>query len=121
MSALTVNLAITAGVDFGPVVITCYDALGAVLPLAGWKAYSEARSRTRGKPDGAAIIDFAPVIASDDAAGVVTVPALTYAQTADLPAGTYYWDLVLENPSGVRLEPPVVGSVVITRINTQKP
>lgn len=106
----TLNLTISRGVTFGPVQISCKDANGAPVPLAGWKAYAEARK----KPASARVIDFAPVIAADDAAGLVTIPQLGHSSTAALPPGVFNWDLILEDPDGIRYDPTLAGSVTIS-------
>lgn len=111
----TLDLAITKGCDFGPVLITCKDALGAAVPLAGWKAYAHVRKRS-GLP---LVLDLAPVIAADDAAGLVTLPALDWQATAELPTGTYIWDLILEDPAGTRYEPPLAGELRVAEVATQ--
>lgn len=117
MPAGILNLAIVQGATYGPVQISCKDALGAPVPLAGWKAYAEGREGV----DGAVVIDFAPVIAADDAAGLVTFPQIPYATTAALPAGTFGWDVLLETPAGVRHEPFLAGTLTIGKIHTKKP
>jgi hypothetical protein len=116
MAAEKLNLDITKGTSYGPVQISCTDALGAPVPLAGWKAFAEARKSV----NGIVVLDFAPVIAADDAAGLVTFPALAYAATAALPAGSFGWDVILETPAGIRLEPFLAGVLTVTPINTQK-
>ena len=111
----TLNLAITQGCDYGPVLITCKDGAGAVVPLAGWKSYAHVRKRS-GLP---LVLDLAPVIAADDAAGLVTVPALDWEVTAGLAVGKYIWDLILEDPAGIRYEPPLAGEFSVAEIATQ--
>jgi hypothetical protein len=112
----TLNLTIKRGTTFGPVLITAKYGNGAVVPLAGYTAYAEARKG----PGSAVVIDFAPVIEDDDADGLITIPAIPYADTADLPSCSIPWDLILEAPDGTRAtEPLLEGRVSINQIITQ--
>ena len=112
---MPLDLAIARGADFGPVLISCQDAEGAAVPLAGWSAYAQARR----SPAAAVVLDFAPVIAADDAAGLITLPALGHAATALLPAGIYAWDIILQDPAGIRYAPFLSGALAITTPTTQ--
>jgi hypothetical protein len=85
------------------------------VPLAGWAAYAHVRR----KPDGPLVLDLAPVIAADDAAGLVEIPHLPWATTTALAYGSYVWDLILETPAGVRIGPLLAGSFNVVPINTQ--
>jgi hypothetical protein len=79
--ANTLDLAIKRGTTFGPGLITVKDtATGLPVPLAGYTAHAHARA----DENAALYLDLAPVIAADDAAGLITLPALTPAQTAAL-------------------------------------
>ena len=112
----TLNLTIRRGTTFGPVLITCKDSAGAVVPLAGFTAFAEARKGV----GSAVVIDFAPVIQSNDAAGLITIPAIAYADTDDLPSCSIPWDLILQDPQGVRTTEPILEGVVsINQIITQ--
>lgn len=112
----TLNLTINRGTTFGPVLITAKDGTGAVVPLAGYTAYAEAR-KSAGR---SVVIDFSPVIEADDADGLITIPAIPYADTADIPPCSVPWDLILESPDGVRMTTPLIrGRVSINQIITQ--
>lgn len=112
----TLNLTINRGTTFGPVLITCKDASGVAVPLAGYTAYAEAR-KAAGR---SVVIDFAPIIEDDDADGLITIPAIPYADTADIPPCSIPWDLILESPDGIRATDPILeGRVSINQIITQ--
>ena len=111
----TVNLTLSRGVDFGPVELYATDDNQAVVPLAGWKAYAHVRKNA----GTALVLDFAPVIAANDAAGLITLPRVTHDATAGIPAGAYVWDMILENPDGFRGEPVMGGTVTFGSPITQ--
>lgn len=112
----TLNLTIKRGTTFGPILITCKDGAGAVVPLAGYIAYAEARKN----PSSEVVIDFAPVIEADDADGLITIPAISYALTKDIPSCSIPWDLILESPDGTRATDPILeGRVSINQLITQ--
>ena len=112
----TLNLTIKRGTTFGPILITAKDGTGAVVPLAGYTAYAEARKG----PGSAVVIDFAPVIAADDTDGLITIPAIPHAETKDIPSCAIPWDLILEAPDGTRAtEPLLEGRVSINQLITQ--
>lgn len=110
------NLTIVRGTTFGPILITCKDAAGAAVPLAGWSAFAEVR---RDEKSGV-IIDFLPVIASNDSAGLVTIPVIPWTLTDDLTDVFARWDLILQDPTGRRLPPFIGGRVSIISPVTQK-
>ena len=110
------NLTIKRGTTFGPVLITCKDMNGAVVPLAGYSAFAEARKG----PESTVIIDFAPVIEANDAAGLITIPAIPYSTTKDLSPCLVQWDLILQSADGTRAtEPLFSGKVSINQLITQ--
>jgi hypothetical protein len=116
MAKATLNLEIIKGTTFGPVQITCKDSNGTPVPLAGWSAYAEVRKDEKS----ALILDLAPVIAADDAAGLVTLPEIPWSTTDDLPVMVGQWDLILEDGTGRRLPPFLGGRVNIALPVTQK-
>ena len=117
MAKATLNLEILKGTTFGPIQITCKDAAGVPVPLAGWSAFAEVRKDEKSS----LILDLAPVIAPDDAAGLVTLPEIAWDATDDLPVMVGQWDLILEDPDGRRLPPFLGGRVTIALPITQKP
>lgn len=115
MDPATLNLIIKRGVTFGPLEITCADTDGNAVALAGWKAYAQGRK----SPSEPVIVDFAPVIAADDTVGLVTIPAIAYDATAAIDEDTFFWDLILEDDAGRRLDPILGGTVTVTTPMTQ--
>ena len=115
MSAGHLDLFISTVADFAGVEATCYDEDSVVIELGGWKAYAEVRRSSKSD----VILDLAPVIASDDTAGLITIPAISHTVTKDLPEGKYRWDLIPEDDGGVRYEPILEGSFTISRTITQ--
>ncbi len=115
MTPGTLNLVLKRGVTFGPVTITCTDANGAAVALGGWSAFAHVRK----DPAAGLLLDFAPVIAGNDTAGIVTLPAVPWAATAALEAGVFFWDLILQDPAGRRLDPILSGTVTVTTPTTQ--
>ncbi len=115
MSRATLNLSINRGVNFGPVLIHCTDANGAAVPLAGYSAYAHVRRDEKSS----LILDLAPVIAVDDAAGLVTLPEIPWETTQDLCSMVAQWDLILEDSFGKRLDPIVGGRININLPITQ--
>ena len=110
------NLTINRGTTFGGLIAICKDASGAVVPLAGYSAFAEARKC----PDSPVVINFAPIIEADDTEGKITIPPLTPAQTKELPAGAFPWDLILQDPDGIRAKDPLfVGTLSISKLITQ--
>ena len=112
MANAPISLTLFRGTTFGPLTITCRDSAGELVPLAGWAAYAQARLH-----DGT-VLDLLPSIAADDAAGVVTLAALSWQDTADLPVGTGDWDLILETPQGQRLPPFFGGKFIVSAPST---
>ena len=111
----TLNLTIKRGTTFGPILITAKDGTGAVVPLAGYTAYAEARKG----PGSEVVIDFTPIIEADDADGLITIPAIPHATTKDIPSCSIPWDMILEAPDGTRAtEPLLEGRVSINQLIT---
>ncbi len=108
-------LSLIRGVNFGPVMIHCKDAGDVAVPLAGWKAFAEVRK----DPSSSLVLDLTPVIDADDAEGLITLPEILHAATAVLAEGSFAWDLILEDPTGRRLDPIAAGPFTIESIQTQ--
>lgn len=109
------NIEVTAGCDMPEYQIRCLDSDGAVFPLAGWKAHAHVRKN----PKGSLVYNLSPTIDSNDVQGLVTIPAIGYANTATIQSGAYHWDLILETPTGQRLDPTLAGVFSVTLPNTQ--
>lgn len=108
-------IAITRGVTYPGFSVLFKDKDGAVVPLAGWKAFAEIRK----DPESSLTLDLTPHIAADDTAGLLVVPPISHAATDALPEGIYAWGLMLETPAGERLEPSITGMVTIDTITPQ--
>lgn len=115
MDPANVNLSIRRGVTFRGFTLTCKDSSGNPVPLAGWSAFAQIRSQK----DDSLIWDLAPTIASNDAAGLITVPPIPFATTLTLPPGDYVFDLLPQDPTGIRYDPIIQGNVKITTATTR--
>ena len=116
MSQATVNLKASTAGTFRGMEITCTDVDGDPVALAGWSAMAEVRS----VPADEVLIDLAPVIAADDAIGLITIPAISWSAMAALPAGKYPWDLILQRPDGTRDDFEIGGLFHVRRATTRK-
>ena len=110
----TLDLEILRGTTFGPVQIVCKNSAKAPVALAGWSAAAQARKSA----SSTLIVDLLPVIAADDAAGLVTLSEIPWETTAALPVGDFRYDLVMIDPDGRRLPPFLGGKLKITDIYT---
>lgn len=100
---------IVRGVDFGGIVITCADDAGDPFALAGWTATAQAKLR-----DGSPVaFDLGPVIAADDSAGTITIPAIDRSVTALISCGQYSWDLIVIDGNDVSYGPITSGAVTV--------
>ena len=106
------NLYARRGITFGPIKVVCKNGDGDPVDLTDWKAWAEAREN----PGCPVQIDLAPEI-TDAAAGEITFDHADEV-TATWPAGTFRWDLVLENPDGQRLGPFVAGTITVEDVIT---
>ena len=91
---------------------------GAAVPLAGWSAYAQIRTKSEG---GELVYDLAPVITADDADGLITIPEIPHAITRTLPAGDFVYDVIPVDPLGRRLDPIVAGQIKSSTSITQVP
>lgn len=103
------------GIDWPTVSLQMLDDADAPIDLTGWIVFAWCKKL----PGTILIFDFNPQIV-DAPNGIVTL-ALDKTQTKPLPAGSYTWDLIFENPSGVRLGPILAGAVSIVRLDTEPP
>lgn len=120
--AATVNLTLSTRCTFGPVLLTCTSG-GDPYPLAGFSAFAEVRriatQRNELKTYGDIVLDLAPVIAADDAAGLIMIPSIDLAITKDLCPMVAEWDLILQDADGNRWPPSIAGRFTITNTVTQ--
>lgn len=75
--------------------LTCKDSAGAVFPLTGYSARAQVRASATSST---VVLDLSPTIPTP-ANGIVVI-SKTDEQTAIVTPGTYYWDLVLDTPTG---------------------
>jgi len=108
-------LTIVKGISYGPVVFefkqedtTPFDFTDG----GTWKVFAFARK----SPDARNKIDLNPII-TDPVNGEVKI-SFTDEQTLAMMGGEYGWDMVIENPSGVRLGPYFEGKLKIKEIYT---
>ena len=118
-SAATSAPMLRRGVNFGPVEITGTDDATppVATALAGWKAYAHVRINS----DSPLVLDLAAVIEADDADGLITLPEILPAASRLLDAGSFVWDLILEDPAGRVLPPVMGGKFVISSTITHPP
>lgn len=91
-----------------------YGADDKLLDLTGWSVFAQVRSQAT-RP---VVADLVPVI-TDSAEGEIILITIMHEQSALLPAGNYYWDLMLETPDGVRIGPVFAGRALLHRVITQ--
>ncbi|HEX3817534.1 MAG TPA: hypothetical protein VHW03_04530 [Chthoniobacterales bacterium] len=119
MTPARLDLTMTRGITFGPIVINCYSDLANTVPvdLTGYTAFAQVRPNSTST---LLVFDLTPSI-SNAAAGQITIPEISYTATAAKNAGNLYWDLVLQDGAGNRLGPLVKGNFVIGSAVTQPP
>ena len=115
MPRATLDLEISRGTTFGPVLLYCKNELGVAVPLAGYSAFAEARK----SPAHSVVINLSPVIEADDSDGLITIPEIPYTDTDDIPAQICKWDIILQDADGKRLAPIIGGIIAINMIITQ--
>lgn len=114
MTPATLDLTVTRGVTFGPVVITCKDANGAAVNLAGYTPFAEVRKKA-----GEAVVRDLALAITNAAAGEVTIPEISDEATMKMTKGSYRWDFVLQNAGGKRFGPHAAGTFIVQNIITQ--
>ena len=75
--------------------LSCKDENGAAFPLTGYSARGQIRSSVTSST---VVLDLSPTIPTP-ANGVITINK-TDEQTLAISPGTYYWDIVLDTPTG---------------------
>jgi hypothetical protein len=114
MTPATLDFTIYQGITFGPVLINCLDAADAAVDITGWTLQADVR---RTLQDGVVEFNLGASI-TNGATGEITL-TLTDEETDLLDAGSYVWDLVLENLSGQRLGPFAVGRVRVKPVSSR--
>jgi hypothetical protein len=74
---------------------SCKDGAGAAFPLTGYSARGQIRSSVTSST---VILDLSPTIPTPNN-GVISV-SKTDEQTLAVAPGTYYWDVVIDTPTG---------------------
>lgn len=113
MTPVTHNLTIRRGITFGPLTFEFKDDAGDPVDLTGWQIFADVRK----KPTDEVAFSLEPEI-TDAEAGIAVIE-FTDEETDELTAGSYGWDLVLQNPDGERLGPYLAGRVSVKTIYTQ--
>lgn len=114
MTPFELPLTIRKGISYQPLVTFIFQQADAS-PFSlegGWKviAYARLTKYSREK------IDLNPII-TDAPAGTAVV-SFTKEQTTAMTGGEYGWDLILEDPDGIRTGPYFAGPFKIKEINT---
>ena len=122
MTPATLNLLLNPGVTFGPITFTFKDSNGDPIDLTDYNVWAWVKTSREDLPVQEPKIDLAPTI-TDAANGQITI-YITDEDTYDIEEspedpGYDYWDLILENTSGERLGPFVVGTFTVCKIITQ--
>jgi hypothetical protein len=82
--------------------------------LTGWKVWAWVKQT----PGGTLIQDLNPQIDADPTLGKITM-GMTDEETFGLTTGDFFWDMIFEDPSGVRLGPLFAGSFTIAQLITE--
>lgn len=115
MTPGNLNLEIYQGITFGPLILTCKDEAGDPVDLEDFEVFADVRQT----PPCEISFSFGPEI-TDAAEGEITI-LISDEDTNDLPLGAFFWDLVLQNPSGARMGPYLAGSVTVRQPISQPP
>jgi len=75
--------------------LSCKDSAGAAFPLTGYTARAQVRASVTST---AVVLDLSPTIPTP-LTGLISI-LKTDEQTLTVTPGTYYWDLVLDTPTG---------------------
>jgi hypothetical protein len=114
---VTQNLTIWRGITFDSFLVLCFQDTALTIPadITGWTAWAEVRPAP---DDPNLIFNLSPFI-SNPTGGVVTIPAIQDEVTITLQEGKFKWDFTMQDPSGARRGPYIVGSCIIKDKVTQ--
>jgi hypothetical protein len=101
------NITCYIGTTLGPLVFTGSDSDSVAVDITGWTPYAEVRKRSGSE----VVLDLAPTITSGPLCKITV--EITDEDTAELEAGTYKWDLLLQKPTGERLGPFITGAFIL--------
>lgn len=107
------NLSIKRGITLGPITLTLYGDTGGLFDLTGYSVFAEIKAAAG---DSAIVKNLSPTIASATG-GQITI-TLTDTETQALTAGSYVWDLVLQDSLGARTGPYLTGEAIVEEIVT---
>lgn len=110
------NLKMYTGLIFGPVILHAKDTDDQPVDLTGWKVFAEVRK----KPGSTVIMDLHPSF-TDASQGEITIPKMTDEETYNIKTGDFYWDLIMEDPTGDRRGIYMAGSFGISTPITKPP
>jgi hypothetical protein len=82
--------------------------------LTDWKVWAWVKTA----PGATLVLDLDPQIDADPTTGKITMN-MTDTETATLTVGDFFWDLIFEDPSGVRIGPLFSGSFSIIELITE--
>ena len=100
------DLDISKGSVFGPVVFTAVDKNGNAFDLTNWQVFAKSTNDFR------QLNDLQPLI-TNAVAGQIMIQ-LTQQQTDSFSVGRNRWDLILQRPTGERLAPYYGGNLTVS-------
>ena len=103
----TFNLTIRRGITLGPITFTLYGESG-VFDLTGYSVFAEIKTAAGAT---AIVKNLSPTISSATG-GQITI-TLTDEATQALTAGSYAWDLILQDAGGARTGPYLAGEAIV--------
>jgi hypothetical protein len=95
---------------------TNYLYTNRAINLTGWQVWAWVKD----SPTGTLVMDLNPTIVSPASQGKIDM-SMTDEQTILLTAGNHSWDMVLQDPTGVRIGPLFQGGVTIIHLITEPP
>lgn len=112
MIPFRLDLTIIKGITYGPVIFNFKQQDATPFPLTGWKVLAYGRRYHNAKDK----IDLNPVV-TDGPNGQAQIN-MSDESTLALMGGEYNYDLILEDPNGIRTGPYFAGKLKITEIYT---
>ncbi len=122
MNAQVLALTIIRGLSRPSVLIVFKDDTGTPFDLAGWSVFSQARTSPRYRPSvdlKPSILDAATELYGTTGLGRIKMAEFTPDETSAMTKSELGFDVILQDPTGGRSGPYVVGPIKIIDINTQ--